>query len=71
MNELQTVRHKRSSFDRRSDNDRRQHYDIRVVEQMGYDRRKSLSERRTSPEMREGWARVSQWSSVCVACLSS
>jgi hypothetical protein len=71
MYEKKTVQFKRSSFDRRGDQDRRQHYDISVVEKLGQDRRKSSSERRTSPEKREGWVRVSQWSSVCVACLTA
>lgn len=70
MYDLKSVKHKRSSFDRRSDQDRRQHYDIGVVEQMGYDRRKLPSERRSSSEMRVGWVRVSEWSSICVASLS-
>jgi len=71
MNEQKIVIPKRSSFDRRSDHDdRRKHYDIKVVDQMGRDRRKPYSERRTSPEKRDGWIRVGQWSSICLASLS-
>lgn len=62
---------KRSIFDRRSDRDRRQVYNIEVVQELGFDRRKYDSERRVSPEMRSDWQRVSQWSSVCVSALSA
>ncbi|MBU2628497.1 MAG: hypothetical protein KKE61_07765 [Proteobacteria bacterium] len=70
MYNLRTITNKRSYMDRRGDQDRRQHYDIQVVEKMGYDRRKPGFERRTKPEQRTGWVRVSDWSSACVECLS-
>ncbi len=63
-------RFKRSIFDRRGSEDRRQIYNISVVDQLGYDRRKPFSERRSTPELRHGWKRVTQWSSVCETALS-
>ncbi|MFH2092369.1 MAG: hypothetical protein ABIJ31_08395 [Pseudomonadota bacterium] len=65
-----TALYQRSFLDRRSDQDQRQLYNINVVNQLGCDRRQPYSERRKSLEQRDGWARVSQWSSVCVAALS-
>ncbi len=62
---------KRSYLDRRGDQDLRQHYDIPVVEQLGYDRRRPGNERRRTGELRSGWVRVSQWSSVCLTYLSA
>ncbi len=60
----------RSLNDRRGDEDRRQVYDIQMIDKLGYDRRKPSSERRKTPELRQGWMRVSKWSSVCVSALS-
>ena len=72
MKESKSVNIKRSAFDRRSDtDDRRKHYDINFIDKIGRDRRKHASERRSSPEKRTGWVRVSQWSSICVASLTS
>lgn len=71
MVDLRSIKKQRSLFDRRSDQDNRQRYDSRIVDALGYDRRKPGFERRKKPEQREGWVRVSQWSSVCVAALSS
>jgi len=71
MNNLRSIQSQRSFVDRRSDQDRRKYYDIQVVDKMGFDRRKSCSERRKNPELRVGWIRVSQWSSACIAALTT
>jgi hypothetical protein len=70
MENLAIAKHKRSYFDRRGDQDRREHYDIAVVEHLGYDRRNPGNERRMTSELRNGWIRVSQWSSVCLDYIS-
>lgn len=62
---------KRSNVDRRGEQDRRQLYDIAIIDKFGFDRRKPGKERRKTPELRTGWIRVSKWSSVCVAYLSA
>ncbi len=64
------VQFKRSFFDRRGSEDRRQVYNIHVVDQLGYDRRMPSSERRKTSELRQGWTRVTQWSSVWETALS-
>lgn len=61
----------RSNVDRRNEYDRRQHYDISVVNSLGHDRRQPGSERRKNPELRQGWTRVSKWSSVCLDMLTT
>ena len=70
MYEVRSYNHERSNLDRRSAQDRRQHYDIEVVDRLGLDRRRPYSERRKTEEQRQGWTRVSDWGSVCVAALS-
>ncbi len=70
MINLRTTLTNRSYVDRRGDQDRRQHYDIAMLDKIGYDRRKPSAERRQTPELRAGWVRVSKWSSACVAHLS-
>ena len=55
--------YKRSQYDRRTE-DRRQVYNLDVFNKIGRERRRK--ERRVSPELREGWVRVSEWSSVLV-----
>ncbi len=54
--------YKRFQTDRRSDLDRRIIYDIKIITLLGIERRKS--DRRRLPEHRQGWVRVSKWSSV-------
>jgi hypothetical protein len=51
-------------LDRRSGEDRRQAYDLDYFPGGGIERR-SGKERRWSDERRDGWVRVSKWSSVC------
>ncbi len=68
---LETSLTNRSYVDRRGDQDRRRVYDIAMIEKLGYDRRQPGNERRKTPELREGWVRVSQWSSACVSQLSA
>ncbi|MBU1196220.1 MAG: hypothetical protein KKE62_17265 [Proteobacteria bacterium] len=71
MIQILPVKYTRSLLDRRSDQDRRQRYNIDVVELLGCDRRDYSTERRTRPEKRSDWLRVTQWTSVCVAELSA
>ncbi len=71
MNTVRPVQFKRSFFDRRGSEDRRQVYNIQIVDQMGYDRRKPTSERRMTSELRQDWTRVTQWSSVWETALSA
>ncbi len=69
---LQPVKHQRSFLDRRGDQDRRQRYNIDIVETLSRDRRGAYHlERRTNSEKRSDWSRVSQWVSVCVPALSA
>ncbi len=70
MQTSNTCQFERSLYDRRTDVDRRQVYNIHVIDKLGYDRRKISSERRNTSELRQGWTRVSQWSSVCESALS-
>ena len=51
-------------LDRRSGEDRRQAYDLDYFPCGGIERR-SGKERRRQGERRNGWVRVSTWSSVC------
>jgi len=53
---------KRTDNDRRSGYDRRRGYDLAVITELGKERRKK--ERRTLPELRNNWIRVSEWSSA-------
>ncbi len=55
----------RSGFDRRLEEERRDVYDLNYFEEGG-DERRRRRERRHSGEKRNGWQRVSQWSSVPV-----
>lgn len=55
----------RSGFDRRAEEERRDVYDLNYFENGGAERRR-IAERRRNNEMRTGWQRVSQWSSVPV-----
>ncbi len=54
---------KRSGPDRRSGVDRRQVYDIQYFQHDGIERR-CRPEQRTSHELRKGWVRITQWSSI-------
>ena len=56
----------RSEVDRRAGRDRRTVHDLEYFEDGGDERRHYLRERRTPPERRSDWVRVSQWSSVYV-----
>ena len=62
------MKQRRSPVDRRSGWDRRQMDDPGMIELLGVDRRKALLEDRRERllEQREGWVRVTQWSSVCI-----
>ena len=51
-------------LDRRSGADRRQAYDLDYFPGGGIERRLG-KERRRPDERRDGWVRVSEWSSVC------
>ncbi len=66
MEEKRTPRRmfKRSGFDRRTGEDRRQVLDLDVLDRLGYDRRRG--ERRRRGEKRAGWIRITRWSSVFV-----
>ncbi len=55
--------YKRSQYDRRTE-DRRQVYNIDVANKIGIERRRK--ERRVPGEFRNGWVRVSEWSSELV-----
>ncbi len=58
---------KRSPIDRRSPLDRRQNYNLDYFLAGGLERRGMWKERRKmKQEQREGWARVSSWSSIYV-----
>ena len=54
---------KRSSTDRRSIKDRRKAFNFHSLFYRGEERRSKI-ERRSQPEKRDGWVRVSKWSSV-------
>ncbi len=71
MENLATKATRRSYLDRRGAEDRRQHYDIAMVEKIGYDRRRPGNERRQTSELRNDWVRVSKWSSICLAHISA
>ena len=58
---------KRSGPDRRRELDRRQVYDIRHFGHGGIERR-GCPEQRTSRELRKGWVRITQWSSIFLGC---
>ncbi|MFH1156746.1 MAG: hypothetical protein V1793_23330 [Pseudomonadota bacterium] len=62
------VKKRRSPEDRRTGEDRRKIHDPDVLDMLGMDRRRSrTTERRENlQEKRNGWVRVSQWSSLCV-----
>lgn len=53
----------RGGYDRRTGMDRRSVYNIAYFEQGGIERR-AFDERRGPAELRDGWVRVTQWSSV-------
>ena len=55
----------RTHTDRRTDTDRRKGFDLAVIDKLGIERREK--ERRELPEQRDGWIRVSDWSSFKVA----
>ena len=57
---------KRDFFDRRSGKDRRRKFKLDYFLYKGSEKR-SLEERRSQAERREGWVKISKWSSVCLA----
>lgn len=62
-----TTRIKRSFIDRRSPSNRRETYSLDYFLSGGLERRKMWNERRQQKEeRRQGWVRVSEWSSVYV-----
>ena len=56
---------KRKFFDRRSVKDRRRKIKLAYFSYKGSERR-NMKERRSQAEKRDGWVRVSRWSSVCL-----
>ena len=54
---------KRDNFDRRSGKDRRKNFSVYRLFHKGPDRRMS-QDRRTQEERRDGWVRISRWSSA-------
>jgi hypothetical protein len=56
---------RRSTIDRRSQNDRRKVHNLDYFSNGGAERR-SWKERRVQGERRKGWVRVTEWSSVYV-----
>lgn len=55
----------RRRTDRRTGWDRRQCHSLEYFANGGTERR-SFAERRTSGELRDGWVRISDWSSICI-----
>ena len=58
----------RAKIERRSGKDRRKMLNLRRFFYNGPERRK-VNDRRTQPERRDGWVRLSKWSSVQLADL--
>ena len=56
---------KREVFDRRSVKDRRRKIKLAYFSYKGPERR-NMQERRSQTERRDGWVKVSKWSSVCL-----
>lgn len=59
----------RSTIDRRSGKDRRRKLSLARFTYKGVDRqqeKRNLGERRSKTERRQGWVRVSKWTSVCL-----
>ncbi len=59
----------RSTIDRRSGKDRRRKLNFARFTYKGVDRqkeRRTSGERRSKIERRQGWVRVSKWTSVCL-----
>jgi len=54
-------------LDRRSSEDRRQHYSLVYFNRGGRERRIEDRERRMLQERRKGYVRISNWSSICPA----
>ncbi|MDD9304361.1 MAG: hypothetical protein HUK40_19245 [Desulfobacter sp.] len=52
---------RRATVDRRVE-DRRKGFDLEAISRLGTERR--VKERRTQAEKRDGWVRVSKWSSI-------
>jgi hypothetical protein len=50
--------------ERRTGKDRRRVFSLHRFFQKGPERRKALSDRRVQEERRDGWIRISKWSSV-------
>ena len=50
--------------ERRAGKDRRRAFNLNRFLYKGSERRKVLQDRRTPEERREGWVRISKWSSV-------
>ncbi len=57
---------KRVSHDRRSGNDRRLQSDLRYLQTIGTDRRRSKHDRRTPKERRLAWIRGIKWRSFWI-----
>jgi hypothetical protein len=60
---------KRNSSDSRSGKDRRRIISLHRFLFKGPERRKTINDRRSSEERRQGWVRVDKWSSVHLSSL--
>ncbi len=59
----------RNLNDRRSSEGRRQTYDADCFQKVDRERRAVNRERRLNGELREGWVRVTDWSSIAIDLL--
>lgn len=71
MDNLRNDRRERAGTDRRTIPDRRQSYDVIVMDILGQERRRQGFERRKKGEQRRGWARINKWISVPVSVYSA
>ncbi|MFH2043769.1 MAG: hypothetical protein ABIK92_01325 [Pseudomonadota bacterium] len=71
MDNLRPSTHKRSEVDRRRTLERRQSYDVLVVDILGQERRRPTFERRKNGELRKDWTRINKWISVPVSVFST
>lgn len=71
MDNLRASIYKRSEVDRRRTLERRQSYDVLVVDILGQERRRPAFERRKNGEIRKDWTRINKWISVPVSVFSA
>jgi hypothetical protein len=60
----------RMTPERRAGKDRRRTFNLNRFLYRGSERRKALQDRRTLEERRDGWVRISKWSSVNLRVLN-